>query len=209
MNASTLLLYLATWTLVAFMPGPAILCVMSQAERGGVRGSLPGIAGLQVGGFLFFVAVGTGLAALFLTMTTAFAILRLAGAAYLAWLGLNLILSTFRDKTLPAVESKPVIASRGKLFWQGLLIQLTNPKALLFCSALLPQFLDPHRPMFGQIALLFAITFVVDVAAMLTYATLAVRGAKTFRNSAGAFWLQRIFGAALIGFGGRLALSRK
>ena len=142
-------------------------------------------------------------------MTTAFTALRLAGAAYLAWLGLNLILSTFRNKTVPASEAEPVIASRGKLFWQGLLIQLTNPKALLFCSALLPQFLDPQRPMFGQIALLFAITFVVDVAAMLTYATLAARGAKSFRNSAVSVWLQRIFGAALIGFGTRLVLIRK
>lgn len=191
------------------MPEPAILCVMSQAARGGVRESLPGIVGLQIGSFLFFVAVGTGFAALFVSMTTAFIVLRFAGAAYLTWLGLNLIVSSFRKKPMGTAEVEPVIMSRGKLFRQGLLIQFMNPKALLFCSALLPQFLDVHRLMFGQITLLFAITFALDVAAMLTYATLVAHGAKIFYNSAGAVGLQRIFGAVIVGFGVRLTFSNK
>lgn len=208
MPPATLFLYLTTWTLVAIFPGPAVLSVMSQAARGGVRASLPGMAGLQLGSLLFFIAVGTGLATLLATMTTAFTLLRLAGALYLAWIGLNLLTASLRRKKSRATDSAPVMASPGQLFGQGLLIQLTNPKALLFCSALLPQFLDPQRPMFGQIAVLFAITSVVDVTSMLAYATVATRSARRFRASSASVWLERLLGAALIGFGARLASTR-
>jgi len=209
MNTATLLLYLTTWTLVAVSPGPAVLYVVSLATRGGVRDSLAGIAGLQLGSLLFFLAVGTGLATLLATMTALFTAIKLLGAVYLGWLGANLILSSFRKKT----ERKTSIASdeqrHSHAFWQGLLIQLTNPKALLFASALLPQFLDAGRPMFGQLAFLFLITFAVDVTSMLTYATLAAHGARRFSASYASVWLERIFGAALVGFGVRLALTQK
>ena len=208
MTTATFLLYLGTWTLVVVSPGPAVLYVMSQAARGGVRGSLAGIAGLQLGSLLFFVAVGTGLATLLATMTALFTAIKLLGAVYLGWLGANLILSSFRKKTERQTNIAPDEKRHGHVFWQGLLIQLTNPKALLFASALLPQFLDAGRPMFGQMAFLFAVTFAVDVASMLTYAALAASGARGFCASAVSVWLERIFGAALVGFGVRLALTR-
>ena len=208
MNTATLLLYLTTWTLVAISPGPAVLYVISQATRGGVRGSLAGIAGLQLGSLLFFVAVGTGLAALLATMTAVFTVLKLIGAVYLGWLGASLIASSFRKKIANPTETAQVAVPHVRSFWQGLLIQLTNPKALLFASALLPQFIDSHRPMLGQIALLFVITVVVDLASMFTYATLAARGTRSFRASTLSVWLERAFGVALIGFGVRLALTR-
>ena len=209
MNTATFLLYLTTWTLVAISPGPAVLYVISQATRGGVRGSLAGIAGLQLGSLLFFVALGTGLAALLATMTAVFTALRFIGAVYLGWLGVSLIASSFRKKIANPTQTAQVSVPSVRSFWQGLFIQLTNPKALLFASALLPQFIDSHRPMFGQVALLFVITVVVDLASMFTYATLAARGMRSFRASALSVWLERAFGAALIGFGVRLALTQK
>ena len=209
MNTATLLLYLTTWTLVAISPGPAVLYVISQATRGGVRGSLAGIAGLQLGSLLFFVAVGTGLAALLATMTAVFMALKFIGAVYLGWLGVSLIASSFRKKVANPTKTAQIAVPHVRSFWQGLFIQLTNPKALLFASALLPQFIDSHRPMFGQIALLFVITVVVDLASMFTYATLAACGTRSFRASTLSVWLERAFGVALIGFGVRLALTQK
>jgi len=209
MNISTLSLYLVTWTLVAISPGPAVLYVISQATRGGVRGSLAGIGGLQLGSLLFFVAVGTGLAALLATMTAVFTVLKFIGAVYLGWLGVSLIASSFRKKSVRPTETAQFSVPHVRSFWQGLFIQLTNPKALLFASALLPQFIDSHRPMFGQIALLFVVTVAVDLASMFTYATLAARGTRSFRTSALSVWMERAFGAALIGFGVRLALTQK
>jgi len=210
MTTTTLLLYLGTWTLVAISPGPAVLYVMALAARGGVRASIPGIAGLQLGSLLFFTAVGTGLAALLATMTTLFTAVKIAGALYLCWLGTGMIRSsmkkTSRAERLPAAANG---VAQPRAFWQGLLVQITNPKALLFATALLPQFLDARRAMFPQIALLFVVAFLVDITSMAIYATLAARGAKGLRSSKTVFWLERLFGAALIGFGVRLAFSRR
>ena len=208
-NTSTLALYLATWVLVAVSPGPAVLYVIAQASRGGVRRSLAGIAGLQLGSLLFFVAVGMGLAALLATLTKALMIMRIAGAFYLGCLGATWIWNSFRSRAGRRASAEPETVQHGRVFWQGLLIQLTNPKAFLFASALLPQFIDSQRPMLGQISFLFAVTFVVDMASMLTYASLAAHGARQFRESSVSVWLERVLGAALIGFGLRLVLTHK
>ncbi len=145
LGTSTLLLYVGTWVLVAISPGPAVLYVIAQASRGGVRRSLPGIAGLQLGSLLFFVAAGLGFAALLATLTTAFVALKILGALYLGWLGAGWLWASFRKRPAPGGRPAPEPAQHGRVFWQGLLIQLTNPKALLFATALLPQILDARR----------------------------------------------------------------
>lgn len=208
-GTSTLLLYVGTWVLVAISPGPAVLYVIAQASRGGVRRSLAGIAGLQLGSLLFFIAAGMGFAALLAAMTTAFFVLKILGALYLGWLGASWLWNSFRKRPAAGGLPEPEPAQHGRVFWQGLLIQLTNPKALLFATALLPQFLDARRPMLEQIPLLFVIAFVIDTSSMLSYAALAAHGARQFRGSKAAAWLERLLGAALIGFGVRLALAQK
>lgn len=208
-GTSTLLLYAGTWVLVAFSPGPAVLYVIAQASRGGMRRSFPAIAGLQLGSLLFFLAAGMGFAALLATMETAFVALKILGALYLGWLGAGWLWGSFRPRARPAESGAPAAPQHGRVFWQGLLIQLTNPKALLFATALLPQFLDARQPMLAQIPLLFAIGFTIDTSAMLAYAALAAHGARQFRGSRAAAWLERLLGAALIGFGVRLALAQR
>lgn len=207
MTSTTFYLYLITWTLVALSPGPAAICIMSQATRHSVRASFAGISGIQTGNVVFFVCIAFGLASLLATATTAFTVLRLIGAAYLCWLGLRVIIGTFhKPEATPDMAPKPVPKATS-LFLQGLLIQITNPKALLFMSALLPQFIDSHRPLAPQIAILMATTIAVDVAVMWGYATLAANGSRTLRSSALACWIERAFGAVLIAFGLRIAAS--
>ena len=209
MTAATFFLYLGTWTLVAVSPGPAVLYVMSCAAQGGVRGSLPAIAGLQLGSVCFFAAVGTGFATVLATMTTLVTVIRALGALYLVWLGASLLLASRRQSAAPLGARAADRASRKESFCQGLLVQLTNPKALLFASALLPQFLDAHRPLLGQLLLLFAVTFVVDVVSMLMYALLVSRGVHCFRDSWVTVGLKRVFGATLIGLGIGLACAHE
>lgn len=203
------LLYFATWSLVALTPGPAVMCSMAQSTRYGFRSSLAGISGIQLGNFFFFICVALGLGTLLAAATTLFTFLRFAGAIYLFYLGVRVILSTFRR---PASTSpKPAVslpAHRG-LFLQGLLIQITNPKALLFVSALLPQFIDTHRPALPQLVILVLTTILVDSIVLSSYAFLAHRGIQSFRASRFAAWLERVYGTALVFFGFRLMLSRK
>src|SRR5581483_8998002 len=183
MSLQLFLLYLASWSLVALTPGPAVMCSMAQATRHGFRASLAGIFGIQTGNVLFFVCIALGLGTLLATATTAFTVLRIAGAIYLFYLGLRVIFSTFRRRVskTPAPAAAP--AAQRNLFVQALLIQLTNPKALLFVSALLPQFIDPHRALLPQLAALLAATIAVDLAVLSSYAFLAERGAQSFRRS--------------------------
>ena len=141
-------------------------------------------------------------------MTTLVTVIRALGAVYLVWLGASLLLASRRPPSAP-LESRGERTSRKESFWQGLLVQLTNPKALLFASALLPQFLDAHRPLLGQLILLFAVTCVVDVASMLMYALLVSRGVRCFEGSRVTVWLKRVFGATLIGLGIGLACARE
>jgi homoserine/homoserine lactone efflux protein len=151
----------------------------------------------------------SALRTLLTTATTAFTILRVAGAIYLFYLGVRIILSTFRRPVPGAAKPAMRLPAHHSLFLQGLLIQLTNPKALLFVSALLPQFIDPHRSVPVQLVILVFTTIAVDSVVLSSYAFLAQRGIQSFRTSRWSAWLERIFGAALVFFGVRLLFSRK
>lgn len=185
------------------------MCAMAQATRYGFRSSFAGISGIQFGNLLFFVCIALGLATLLATATTAFTVLRIVGAVYLFYLGVRIMVSTFRQRSSRAEQRVPALPSHGSLFLQGLLIQLTNPKALLFVSALLPQFIAPHRPVLWQLVLLFFATLAIDLVVLSSYAFFAARGVRSFRASRVSLWLERAFGAALVFFGVRLLLSRK
>src|SRR4051812_1511572 len=209
MSAQIFFLYLLTWTVVALTPGPAVMCAMAQATRHGVRSGLAGISGIQTGNLLFFICVGLGLGTLLATATTAFTFLRIVGAIYLFYLGVRIIIGSFRPKPTQTAQLSSLPVQRRNLFLQGLLIQITNPKALLFVSALLPQFIRPERPVVLQLCIFAAATIVVDAVVLTSYACFAAKGVASFRKSRLSGWLERAVGATLVFFGFRLLLSRK
>jgi homoserine/homoserine lactone efflux protein len=183
------------------------MCSMAQATRHGFRASLAGVAGIQAGNLLFFLAVGLGLGTLLATATTAFTFLRIAGAIYLFYLGVKILASTLRrDAPGKAGRTNQVVPHRS-LFFQGLFIQLTNPKALLFVSALLPQFVDASGGVWAQLSILCAVTITVDAVVLSGYAYVAHKGARSAGQTTLAKWLERAFGATLIFFGARLLVA--
>lgn len=209
MKTSVLFLYLGTWFVVALTPGPAVFSAMTQATRHGFRASLAGILGTQAGNLVFFICIAFGLVTLLQTASVLFEILRVLGAVYLGWLGARVLLRTFRRRaTVEATATTKRPALRG-LFLQGLAIQLTNPKALVFVSALVPQFIDPERPVGWQITVLLVVTVFVDLWVLSGYAAIAARGSGAFRNSSAVVWMERAFGTVLVLLGFRLLLSRK
>lgn len=208
MALETFLLYLATWTLVALSPGPAVMFAMSQAARHGMRGATAGTAGILSGHLVCFVAVALGLAALLARVSGAMTVIRVIGALYLCHLGVRMLMARPRAPADLAANAPQPPAHTGLLL-QGLLVQLTNPKNLLFVLALLPQFIAPDRPLLPQLAIMFTVTVVIDGVVLLAYALLAARGARALKGSRILAWLERGFGAALIFFGMRLALTPK
>jgi homoserine/homoserine lactone efflux protein len=209
MNIESLLLYLLTWLLVALTPGPAVIYVMSQAARCGWQAGLRGIVGIQIGNVIFFLCIAFGLVALLTAITNAFFILQIAGAAYLLYLGLRIVISSLqrtREKSVPLGQPRE---RRGDLVLSGVLVQLTNPKALMFISALVPQFLDPTRQLMFQIAILLSSTITIDTVVLGSYVLLADRGSHALRRTGVLRWIECAFGVALVGFGIRLLDWRK
>jgi homoserine/homoserine lactone efflux protein len=209
MSIESLLLYLLTWLLVALTPGPAVICVMSQTTRYGLQAGLCGIAGIQIGNLIFFLCIAFGLVTLLSAITNVFVLLQIAGAAYLLYLGLRIIISSLQrspGETIPACRpaEKP-----GNLVGQAVFVQLTNPKALMFVSALVPQFLDPDRQLVLQMAILLSCTVAVDTVVLGSYVLLADRGRQALRHTGVLRWIECIFGLALVGLGVRLLAWRK
>ncbi len=207
MNFEVVFLYLGAWTVVALTPGPAVMCAVSLATRFGFRQAFAGIVGIQLGHFAFFGGVACGLAAILATATTAFSVLRTIGAAYLIYVGARAIASTFGSHASELIVAAP--PARSSLVIQGFAIQVSNPKALLFMSALLPQFIQAQQPLSLQLSILLAITIAVDIVVLGTYAYLAAHGTRSLRASGIVAWLQRVFGAAFILLGVRLLVTRR
>lgn len=208
MALDTFLLYLAAWTAVSISPGPAVLFAMSQASRHGMRGAAAGTGGIVLAHFACFALVAFGLMAVLASINGAMTAIRLIGAAYLVYLGAVMLMAKPRA-TADVNASAPRPAARTGIALQGMLVQLTNPKNLLFVLAFLPQFISPERPLLPQLAIMLAVTVIVDAVVLMAYALVAARGARALKGSRVVAWLERVFGAALILFGIRLALSHK
>jgi homoserine/homoserine lactone efflux protein len=156
---------------------------------------------------IVFGAVALGLAALLASYSGAVTTIRIVGALYLMYLGAKMLFAKARSAELPMTAAAP--PRHGGLVLQGLGVQLTNPKLLLFVLALLPQFITPGYPLPLQLAIMLTVTVVIDGIALMAYAHLAARGARALKGSRTVTWLERAFGGALIFFGLKLLIARK
>lgn len=203
MFSSHLLLFAATELLLSLTPGPAVLLVVSQGIRRGFRSSTRGAAGILTGNAIYFALSAAGLGALLLASKRVFDVLQIAGAAYLVLLGLKMLV-----KPSPVQDDVPVTANEGHAgsFVQGLFTQLANPKAIVFFTALLPQFVDPTRAVAMQFVVLGVISILVELPVLLMYGFAADRGRARYGKHAPLF--ERLAGACLIAAGAKLAAMR-
>ena len=185
------------------IPGPGNLALITSTGKGGIRGGLAATLGVIIGDqFLMWLAVA-GVAALLTAYPAAFHAVQWLGAAYLAWLGLRMLLAK--------PGAAPILNIRsGQYVRQALLITLLNPKAIVFYMAFFPLFVDPARHQglatFGFMAVtIAALTFVYGLSMVLLTHFLA---ARMRANPAISRALEKLAGMFLIGFGIKLAVSR-
>lgn len=158
--------FLVTMFVMAITPGPANLFAIATGMQKGKAAALVGVAGMNTGTLVWFAAAALGLGALIVAFPAAFHGLAVAGALYVAWLGVQAIRSGVRNEAGP----DHVLIRPGKsAFRDGFTVQITNPKALLFFTAVLPPFLDAARPLVAQLAMFAAATIGMDVIAMSAY----------------------------------------
>ena len=196
--------FLLAAVLIAITPGPGAVLSMSIGMRYGYRSALLAILGLQAALMLQLLVVALGLGALLAASETAFGLLKLAGAAYLICLGVQ----KWRAP-VAAVVTMSGDLPRGGLFVQGLLVNLTNPKAIVFIGALVPQFIDPAQPVAAQYAVIAATLCATDVIMMSGYAVLALQMGRWLGEARHVRWQNRIFGAVFVTAGSMLAVSSR
>lgn len=206
MSTRLLFVFAVTEFLLCLTPGPAVLLVVSQGLRGGFKSSQRGILGVLAGNAIFFLLSALGLGALLMSSAALFQIIKWAGAAYLVFIGLKMLL-TKGSKTNSdlSIETKPSM----KLFSEGLVTQLSNPKAIVFFSALLPQFLTPDGGVLEQFAILGIVSLGIELCVLLTYGWAAERGGRFILKGRFSVLTDRIAGGFLIGAGLGLVVSRR
>lgn len=207
MHQTTLLLFAAVSFVGIATPGPTVLLALSNGSRYGVRRAFYGFVGAVASDLVLIGAVALGLGALLAASVFWFTVVKWVGAAYLAYVGVRLLLS---KGTLNAAADAAGTRndSNRSIFLKSFLTAVTNPKGYLFFSAFLPQFIAPDAPLAPQYVALTVTFALLDLAVMFGY---AVFGAQAIRllKQAGARWLERVCGAMLIALAGSLALYRR
>ncbi|TGZ34573.1 Homoserine/homoserine lactone efflux protein [Photobacterium damselae subsp. damselae] len=204
MSIEVWLAYLATAIVFSFAPGSGTVNSISNGMVHGFRKSLASIAGLQLGMSVHILLVGVGLGAIVAQSAALFTAIKWVGAAYLVWLGIQ----KWREHSAIDISTSNKAVSAQTLFRQAVLVNLTNPKTIVFLVALFPQFLSPTEPQLPQIAILGITTLVVDGCVMLFYVTLAAKLSRYIRSARVMNRLNRVFGSMFIGCGALLASSQ-
>lgn len=159
--------FLAVMAVMAVTPGPANLFSVANGMARGKRAALMGVVGMSAATLVWFGAAALGLGALVTTFPEVFRLIAWAGALYVAWLGAKSLWAA-RGPAAEASEAPPIRLGRGPLV-DGFLVQLSNPKAVLFFTAVLPPFMDPARPAAAQLSLFAAATIGMDFITMSAY----------------------------------------
>ncbi|MDA1101043.1 MAG: LysE family translocator [Proteobacteria bacterium] len=196
---------LATSVLI-ILPGPIVTLVVAQSLRHGTATGLATVAGSSIGNALLVAVGALGLSTAMVLLADLFDLIRWLGAAYLIWFGLR----AWRAKGM-ALEDTAAGAPRAKtkVFWQGLVVAITNPKTILFYAAFFPQFIDPAVPLAPQLVLM-SVSFVIIAATFDgCYALLAGRLRGFFQGARRARIRNRLTGALLIATGIGLILVRR
>lgn len=203
MAVEAYLAYLAACLAITVVPGPTVTLIIANSLTHGTRAGLLNIAGTAIGIAMLIVVLAVGLASFVAGLAQWFDWLRIAGALYLCWLGLKLVLRP--PSFEPGAAPRP---PRGGFVLQGFLVILSNPKALLVFGAFIPQFVEPSRPTVPQVLLLGGTFLVVGMITDSTWAVVIGRAGRMLTQR-GMRLLSRISGGFLVGGGIWLALSRR
>jgi threonine/homoserine/homoserine lactone efflux protein len=208
MHITTILAFVAVTFVAVATPGPDVILALVNGSRFGMRRAFAGMVGVLISDLILIVAVAAGLGVLLQASELWFSVLKYVGAAYLAWLGFKMLLSS---ETLASVaqqtESDPQ-RSAFAIAMRSMVVAITNPKAYLFFSALLPQFIDPGQPQFQQFAVLAVVFSATELSIMVGYALVGARGMRLIKSRY-AHWLERMCGGALLASAFSLALARR
>lgn len=197
--------FFASWA-IALSPGSGAVLSMTHGLAYGVRAASATVLGLQMGLAVILLVAGAGVGAVLVASATAFTVVKVVGAAYLIWLGIKQWRAPVQGQA-PSGEPRPAragVPSLRERLALGFFTNVTNPKGIVFMVAVLPQFIDPKRPLALQLLILLVTTVVVDLIVMHGYAWLASRLQALLRGVRARRVQNRVFGGVLMAMGASL-----
>lgn len=205
LDIQSLGLFVVASLVLLVVPGPAVMYIVARSADQGTRAGLVSVAGIHLGTLVHIAAAVVGLSAVVATSATAFTVVKLAGAAYLVWLGIQ----TLRRRGSSRVETGTRQRSLRRVFWDGTVVNVLNPKTALFFLAFVPQFVDPSA---GSATLQL-----VTLGGLFILIGLITDGAYALAGGVVGTWLEKrphldrnrrlVSGIAYIGLGVTAALS--
>jgi len=199
-------LFVLSGVLLNVTPGPDTAYIIGRSVQLGWRGGAAAVIGICCGCLVHVFGAAVGLSALLMASSAAFAVLKWVGAAYLLFTGVQMLLS--RPRPVADEAAAPAETSLSRVFWQGALTNILNPKVALFFLAFLPQFVaadSAHKPLaFLALGLIFISTGTLWCFGIAAF---AARAATRIRQSAGAVaWVNRLLGGLFVYLGIRVAM---
>jgi threonine/homoserine/homoserine lactone efflux protein len=201
---STFLLFAGASVVVLVIPGPAVLYVVTRGAVQGHRAGVVSVLGVALGNFTHAIAAAIGISALIASSAAAFSVVKYAGAAYLVYLGVRALVERGEPAELVPNRNR----TDRRLFWEGFLVDLLNPKTALFFLAFLPQFADPAQGAVApQMLVLGAVFTSLGLLSDGTYALTAGALGRWLRTARSERRLRRASGAIYLGLGVSAALA--
>ncbi len=208
MSWQTFWLFVTVTFFVSATPGPNMLLVMSSSARFGFRASLATMTGCLTALLAMLSISAAGLGALLQAFPAVFDALRWTGAAYLVYLGIRTWRAPLPRETADASAGMAPLRNRGQLFRQGLMVAASNPKAILFAAAFLPQFIHPELPKLPQFSILLLTFAVIEVSWYIVYAGSGRHLAQYLRRTSVLRLFNRLTGGVFVGFAAVMAAVR-
>ena len=212
MGLSTWWLFIVMTFVVSATPGPNMLFIMTISARHGMRSAVVAMLGCMTALLAMMSISAAGLGALLQAFPTVFEALRLAGAAYLAYLGVKCWRSPVQDVPTSGAASAAGVATlaaqNGAIYRQAFLVAASNPKAILFAAAFFPQFINPDLAKLPQFAILLTTFTVIEVAWYFVYAASGKRLSSYLQRGSVMRAFNRLTGGVFIGFAALMATAR-
>ena len=203
MSSASLLALFGAMLIVALIPGPAVFAVIARTFSSGFSRGLMMIIGITLGDFIFILLSLFGLSIIAEVMGTAFLIIKYVGAAYLIWLGITLIKSKVNAEDIKSSKESSLIAN----LITGLMVNLGNPKAIVFYIGLFPAFIDVNQVVTADVLAILGIAAVAFGSVNICYALLALRAKKMLKNPNAASLINKTAGTIMVSTGALVAIK--
>lgn len=181
MDIEVWITYVTAFTILSLVPGPSVFMVIGQSLSKGVSAAFYCIAGDLLGGVVMMMVAYVGLGTILATSSEVYLIIKWAGVAYMAWLGVSQIQAA-RQLSEESLKTPATAAVRSGSIKAGFLTGILNPKAILFYVAFLAQFMNPAHPMAPQFLILMATSTVIVLVVLGSYALLASHARRIFQS---------------------------